>query len=133
MCKHSFISLECAERLDLKLSSMVESMVIDTPTNGSVTTSWVYLKCSLTIYSKSFGMDLVCLPLDKLDVILKMNSLQFNHVHINYFDKSTSFLEFDASDDLFVSAKQVHEFMKDEVVVFMILASVKAESKGLIG
>lgn len=40
-----------------------------------------------------------------------------------------SFLELDASDELFMSAKKVDEFMKDDVVVFMILASMKAETK----
>ena len=40
-----------------------------------------------------------------------------------------SFPEFDASDELFVSAKQVDKFMKDDVEVFMILASIKAKSK----
>lgn len=44
-----------------------------------------------------------------------------------------SFLEFDASDELFVTAKQVDECMKDDVEVFMILASMKAESKATIG
>ncbi|XP_050915425.1 uncharacterized protein LOC127130461 [Lathyrus oleraceus] len=49
------------------------------------------------------------------------------------FHKSVSFPEFDASDELFVSAKQVPEFVKDEAVVFMILASMKNESKAMIG
>ena len=44
-----------------------------------------------------------------------------------------SFLEFDASDELFVSAKQVEECMKDDTEVFMILASMKAERKDAIG
>lgn len=61
-----------------------------------------------------------------------MNLLEFNHIHINYFDKTMSFQEFDASDELFVYAKKVDEFMKDEAGVFMILASMKAKSKALI-
>lgn len=40
-----------------------------------------------------------------------------------------SFLEFDASDEFFMSTKQVGEFMKDEAEVFMILASMKIERK----
>ena len=62
---HSFVSLECATRLGLNLSDMNGSMVIETPANGSVTTTRVCLKCSLTIYGKSFLMDLVCLPLQQ--------------------------------------------------------------------
>ncbi|XP_050878192.1 uncharacterized protein LOC127082011 [Lathyrus oleraceus] len=112
---------------------MVGSMVIYTPTNGLVTTSWVCLKCPLTIYGKSFWVDLVCLPLSKLDVILRMNWLEFNHVDINCFDKSVSFSEFHASDELFVSTKQVDESLRDVTKVFMILAYMKAESKAPIG
>ncbi|XP_050896791.1 uncharacterized protein LOC127103587 [Lathyrus oleraceus] len=41
--------------------------------------------------------------------------------------------EFDASDELFASAKQVEEFMKNDAEVFVILASMKAERKALIG
>ncbi|XP_050901987.1 uncharacterized protein LOC127108975 [Lathyrus oleraceus] len=130
--RHSFISLDCAERLGLKLSYMTGNMVIETLTPGLVTTSWACLNCSLTIYGKSFGLDLVCLPLNKLDVVLRMNWLEFNHVHINYFDKSVSFPGFDASDELFVSVKQVDEFIKDDAEMFMILAYMKAKSKVVI-
>lgn len=63
------------------------------------------LNCLLKIYGKIFGMELVCLSLNKIDVILRMNWLEFNHVHVNCFDKTVSFLEFDAYDELFVSAK----------------------------
>lgn len=80
-------------------------MVVDTPTLGLVVTSWVCLNYTLIIYGKSFGMDLMCLPLRNIDVILRMNWLEFNHVHINCFAKMVSFLEFDTSDELFVSDK----------------------------
>lgn len=43
-----------------------------------------------------------------------------------------SFSEFDASDELFVSTKQVDEFVKDHVEVFMLLYSMKAENKVVI-
>lgn len=78
-------------------------------------------------------MDLVCLPLNQLDVIIGMNWLEFNHVHINCFDKSVSFLELDASDELFVFAKQVDEFVENDVILFIILASMKDKTKIVIG
>lgn len=62
-----------------------------------------------------------------------MNWLEFNHVHINYFDKKMSFPKLDASDELFVSAKKMDEFVKDYATMFIILASMKAESKVVIG
>lgn len=83
-------------------------MVIDTLTNGSLTNLFVCLKCTLTIYGKSFAMDLVCLQLSQLDVILGMNWLEFNRVHINYFSKTMMFLEMRGDEELmFISSKQV--------------------------
>lgn len=130
---HLLIYLDCAEKFNLELSSMVESMIVDTPTLGPVTTLWVCLNCLLTIYGKNFRMNLVCLPLNKLNLILGMNWLELNHVHINFFYKSVSFLEFDASEELFLSAKQVDEFMKDDDEMFMTLVSFKVRSKVVIG
>jgi hypothetical protein len=85
---HSFISLDCVERLNLETSVMSSRMVIDTPANGSVTTKLVCVNCPVTVYGRNFGMDLVCIPLSKLDVILGMNWLRFNRVHINCYVKT---------------------------------------------
>ncbi|XP_050896385.1 uncharacterized protein LOC127103148 [Lathyrus oleraceus] len=127
---HSFILLDCDKRLDLKLSSMVRSMVIDTPTNGSITTSLACLKCPLTIYDKSFAMDLVCLRLSQLDVILGMNWLDFNHVRITCFAKTVVFLEVGGDGKLmFISAKQVEKFLKEETHVFTMFATLGIENK----
>lgn len=53
--------------------SLGGSMVIDTATIGSVTTSMVCLNNPLTIYGMDFGIGLACLPLSQLDVILGIN------------------------------------------------------------
>lgn len=69
-------------------------MVIDTPANGSVTTSLVCVKCILTIYGRDFGVDLICLPLSQLDVVLGMNWLEFKCMYINCYSKTLLFPEF---------------------------------------
>lgn len=96
---HSFISLEFLNKLQLKVSFMVGSMVIDTPTNGLVTTSPVHLNISMTIYRKDFRVDLICFPLSQVDVILGMNWLEFNHVSINCFNNTILFPEPEESVD----------------------------------
>ena len=55
------------------LSSINGEMVIDTPSKGPVITSFVCLKCPLSIFDRDFVVDLVCLPLRGLDVVLGMN------------------------------------------------------------
>ncbi|XP_050910062.1 uncharacterized protein LOC127123930 [Lathyrus oleraceus] len=127
---HLFISLGCATRLGLKLSSMVGSMVIVTPINGYVTTALVCLSFPLTIYGKNFAMDLVCLPLHQIDIILGMNWLEFNYVHINCYSKTVRFLEFgDCGKMMFLSAKQVEELLEDETQMFTMFASLQVDNK----
>ncbi|XP_058726800.1 uncharacterized protein LOC131598192 [Vicia villosa] len=91
---HSFILLDCATMLGLKLSSMEGSMVMDTPASGFVTNTFVCKGCPLTIFDKSFVMDFVCIPLHQIDVIFGMNWLEFNYVHINCYNKTLRFPKF---------------------------------------
>lgn len=85
---HSFIFVDCVKTLSLVVSTLTSRIVIDTPTNGSVTTSLIFLNCPLSIYGRDFGVDLIFIPLIDLHVILGMNWLKFNHVHINRYNKS---------------------------------------------
>ena len=43
-----------------------------------------------------------------------------------------SFLELDANDEGFVSAKQMDELVKDDATIFMVIASMIAEGKAAI-
>ncbi|XP_050892239.1 uncharacterized protein LOC127097793, partial [Lathyrus oleraceus] len=129
---HSFISLDCAKRLNLILSDMHRSMVIDTPAMGSVSTSYACLNCPLSIFGRDFGIDLVCLPLEQLDVILGMNWLEFNRVYINCFEKTIIFPEAGAKEDWFVFAKQVDESVQGGAELFMLLATLDIREKRTI-
>ncbi|XP_050896449.1 uncharacterized protein LOC127103225 [Lathyrus oleraceus] len=127
---HSFISLECVMGLGLKLSPLVGSMVIDTPTNGSVTTALVCSSFPFTIYGKNFVMDLVCLPLHQINIILGMNWLEFNYVHINCYSKTMRFPEFgDCGELMFLFAKQVEELLEDEAHMFAMFSSLQVDNK----
>lgn len=110
---------------------MVGSMIVNTLALGSVTTSLVCLNCPLTIYGKNFRMDLVCVLLNKLVVILGMNWLEFNHVHINYYNKYVSYLEIKKDEGMFVSAKQVNKVVNDGARVFMMLASTSEKIRAI--
>lgn len=94
---HSFISHDWVNNLNLEVSSMIGSKIIDTLANGTTTTLMVFLNCALTIYGKEFGVDLIYLPMSQLDVILGMNWLEFNHVNFNCFDKTVLFPKFEES------------------------------------
>lgn len=109
------------------------SMVIDTSTNGSMTTLSVCVNIPLTIYGRDFGIYLVCLPLSRLNVILGMNWLEFNHMHVNCFDKSAKFLESEESTkSSFMIARQVGMPLRESAQVLMVFASLKEGIKRMI-
>lgn len=89
-------------------------MVINTPTNGSVTISLVCLNCPLTSFGKDLGTDLVYLLLSQLDAIFGLNWIEFNHVYTYYFDKTVLFPEPKESvDSRFFSANQVEMSLRE--------------------
>lgn len=58
-----------------------------------------------------------------------MNLLEFNHIHINRFNKSMLFPEFDKEEDFrFLYANQVEGFLKYDAHVFPMLTSLKVEN-----
>ncbi|XP_058774662.1 uncharacterized protein LOC131648941 [Vicia villosa] len=124
---------DCVKRLNLKLFDMHGSMIIDTPIMGYVSTSFVCLSCTLSIFGRDFGIDLVCLPLDQIDVILGMNWFEYNHVYINCFDKTVIFLDFGVEKDLFLFAKQVNESEHDDVVLLALMATLDVCEKRVMG
>ncbi|XP_058766033.1 uncharacterized protein LOC131639566 [Vicia villosa] len=125
---HCFIAAECVEKLGLVLSSMNGEMVVEVPAKGSVTTSLVCLKCPLSIFDRDFVVDLVCLPLSVLDVILGMNWLEYNYVHINCYNKTVRFSTAEEEEADLVSPKKLRQLLKEEVEMFSLMATLSIEN-----
>ncbi|XP_050897206.1 uncharacterized protein LOC127104028 [Lathyrus oleraceus] len=130
---YSFIYAKFVKRFNIEVSAMNGSMVIDTPTNSPVTTLLVCLSCPLTIYGRDFGTGLFCFPLSQLIVILGMNWLEFNHVNINYFDKSMKFLESEESTkSSFMTVRQVGMFLRESAQLFMLFVFLREGNEIMI-
>lgn len=130
---HSFISHDGVNKLNLHVSYMIGSMVIDSLTNGSVTSTLVSLNCSFTIYGRYFEVELICLQLSQLDIILGMNWLKFNHVRINYFDKTLLFLEpKENANSRFMSVGQVKVSLRVDDQVLVMFASLRVDSYDVV-
>ncbi|KAK2427684.1 putative mitochondrial protein [Trifolium repens] len=125
---HSFISFECMKRLNIPVSEMLGCMEIETPASSSVTTQLVCRKCPVTVFGKSFDMDLVCIPLSGIDVIFGMNWLIFNRVHINCCDKVITFPKLEEESKL-ISGKEVRESLLEHGELFAMFASLKIENE----
>ncbi|XP_058741626.1 uncharacterized protein LOC131614013 [Vicia villosa] len=101
------------KRLGLMLSSMNGEMVVDTIAKGSVTTS-------------------LCLSLSGSDVILGMNWLEYNHVHINCYNKSVRFSTPEEEGASLLSARQLRQLMQEEAQVFSLMAPLSIENQAII-
>ncbi|XP_050889534.1 uncharacterized protein LOC127094800 [Lathyrus oleraceus] len=88
---HCFVAADCVERLGLSLSSLGRDMIVEVPAKGTVSTSLACKSCPLSIFGKDFVVDLVCLPLVGLDVVLGMDWLKSNYVHINCYNNTVRF------------------------------------------
>ncbi|XP_050876206.1 uncharacterized protein LOC127079896 [Lathyrus oleraceus] len=125
---HSFIAADYVKRLGLVVSSINGEMVMETSAKGSVTTTSVCLNCPLLIFDKDFGIDLICLPLENLDVILGMNWLEFNHVHINCYNKLVRLLTSREEEEVgFLSARELNELLEKEAQVFALFAALSSK------
>ena len=66
-------------------------LFVSTPSSGQVATSSVCVGCSMEVTGRRFKVNLVCLPLEGLDVILEMDWLSNNHIMIDCGRRSLVF------------------------------------------
>lgn len=77
---HSFVSEACVERLGLVVRELQCDLVVSTPTTRLVRTSNVCSKCPIEVEGHRFRVNLICLPLQGLEVILRMDWLAVNRI-----------------------------------------------------
>jgi len=77
---HSFISQECVSRLGLVVQDLGYELAVLTPASGEVITNLVCTECPIEVAGHRFKVNLICLPLEGLDVILCMDWLSDNHI-----------------------------------------------------
>lgn len=131
---HSFIAASCVERLGLVMTPLSRGMVIDTPTSGSVTTSFMCAKCPVSFGNVDFELDLVCLLLKHMDVIFGMDWMLTFGVNINCLTKSVTFSKPVVEEGgKFLTAEQVKKSLDGEASVFMMFASLKESSEKGVG
>ncbi|XP_057416341.1 uncharacterized protein LOC130710930 [Lotus japonicus] len=82
---HSFIDLACATRLELDVSKLPFDLIVSIPTSKSRVANAACLECPWTYLGKKFVANLICLPLEGLDVI--MDWLFHHHVLLDCTNK----------------------------------------------
>jgi len=88
---HSFVSESCVRELGLSVCELPFDLVVSTPASGLVRTSSVCAICPVEVEGRVYKVNLICLPLQGLDVIFGMDWLSANHVLINCREKKLLF------------------------------------------
>ena len=80
---HSFVSSLCVDELGLPVRELHFELLVSTPASEIVSTSVVCAECPVIVEGRRFKVNLICLPLQGLDVILGMDWLAANHILID--------------------------------------------------
>ncbi|XP_050908644.1 uncharacterized protein LOC127122336 [Lathyrus oleraceus] len=79
---HSFVSIQCMKRFGLQAIPLSPLMVVTTAMDDVVETPLICENCPLSVNGRIFQIDLICLPLKKVDMVLGMDWLSANSVFI---------------------------------------------------
>ncbi|XP_058758712.1 uncharacterized protein LOC131631965 [Vicia villosa] len=85
---HSFISYHCVRSLGFETCLLPNPMVMSSATDNVVEARDVCKESSITFNDRRFLIELICLPLKKIDVVLGMDWLSANSVCISCKEKA---------------------------------------------
>jgi len=108
---HYFMSNLCVDKLGLQVRNMHFELMVSTPTSKTMLTLVVCAKCPVVVEGCRFKVNLICLPLQGLDVIFRMDWLFANHILIDYGQKRLMFPE--VENLVLVSTHQVMKELRD--------------------
>ena len=120
---HSFISHDCVKKLGLSTRDLGCELIISTPTSGQVSTNSACVGCLMEVEGRRFKVNLVCLPLEGLKVILRMDWLSINHVVIHCGRHIIVFPETEGIE--LVSSQEAVKEMRGRSICFVIVAQEK--------
>ena len=86
-------------------------------------------RCLIEVEGCKYRVNLICLPLEGLDVILGMDWLSANHILIDCNEKKKLFPSLE-DEDLLMSSQQVDKAMKEGSQCFLILTQLSIEIRG---
>ena len=101
---HSFVSESIVLELSLPAKELQYDLVVSTPASGTIRTSTVCSRCRVEVEGRQYRVNLICLPLEDLDVILGMDWLSANHILIDCKEKRVMFPS--SEDDVVLMSSQ---------------------------
>ncbi|XP_017420339.1 uncharacterized protein LOC108330367 [Vigna angularis] len=108
---HTFVSEDCVADLGLVVRELQYDLAVATPTSGLVKASTLCARCSMVVEGRSFKVNLICLPLQGLDVILGMDWLSANRILIDCGEKKLVFPEEEVASEQGLNHSIVSDFL----------------------
>ncbi|XP_054808665.1 uncharacterized protein LOC129310774 [Prosopis cineraria] len=124
---HSFISNECVEKLKLLVIELPVLMNVSMPVGASVKTNHAYLKVEMRFGNRIILIDLVCLPILRIDVIGGMDWLSTNRAILDCEKKTISLLVCNATLAVFEDTTFI---VNPEIPTFLSATQIKREYDG---
>ena len=87
----SFVSDACVKKLSLPVCELQCELVVSTSTSDLVRTSSLCARCPVEVEGRRYKVNLICLPLQELEVILGMDWLSANRILIDCREKRLLF------------------------------------------
>ena len=120
---HSFVSDACVNRLGLLVCELQCELVVSTPTSGLVRTSSLCVRCPVVVEGRRYKVNLICLPLQELEVILGMDWLSTNRILIDCREKRLLFPDLEELE--LVSPQGVVREIQSGAQCFIIFARME--------
>ncbi|XP_017431813.1 uncharacterized protein LOC108339181 [Vigna angularis] len=120
---HSFVSKACVERLGLVVRELQCDLVVSTSTAGLVRTSNVCSRCPIEVEGRRFRVNLICLPLQGLEVILGMDWLTANCILLDCGGKKLIFP--DEDEDMSLSIGVLRQDILENASYFLIMSHME--------
>jgi len=124
---HSFVSKSCVRDLGLSVCELPFDLVVSTPVSGLVRTSSVCSRCPVEVEGHVYKVNLICLPLQGLDVILGMDWLSANHVLIDCQEKKLLFSN--SEEPELLSSHGVMKEIRDGAQCYIVFARMDVEKE----
>jgi len=124
---HSFVSEYIVRELGLPVRELLYDLVVSTPASGMVKTSTLCARCLIEVEGRKYRVNLICLPLEGLDVILGMDWLLANRILIDCNEKNVLFPN-PEDDEMLLSSQQVDQALKEGSQCFLILTQLSVEN-----
>nr|KYP53093.1 hypothetical protein KK1_024913 [Cajanus cajan] len=127
---HSFISYACVAMLGVLVCDLGLRLLVSTLASASIVVSKLCVGCPIVVNEKKYKVNLIYLPLVDIDIILGMDWLSANRIHIDCANRRLIFPQ--VEDELLILAGQAESLLRDEAECCLLLAVLGVETEKVL-